>query len=341
MRFLRRQTLNRRAVYDNTLYVDTNKSVIMDSRSALKLPSGWGDVNSPPGDPANERPVVPLEGMIRYNNDTQDVEVYQGATWRALRYKEAGAIVQQTVGVGDGQNIYFGPLEPEPPAISQYGYNWSGANLLVIVENVIQLHQTNYTIEQNPTLIAEVYTGKTSASFNINDTTIYFNESIQITGASGSGTTATLTFTSRSKPPFSVGETVVIAGVEPYAYNGKATITACTTNSVSYLSSATGSMTVAGTVTSDHTVWPSIDIVGATVTGSNVPASTHVVSYTIDQDTGALESITVNHPLLGLTASGSNIIINQTSQPETGYYLLFSSPVPPGKQVTVLHGFDS
>lgn len=331
MRYLRRQTLNRRAVYDNTLYVDTNNAVVMGSRNTLQLPSGA----------TSERPVVPGNGMIRYNETSGDVEVYQGATWRALRFRESGQIVQQTVGVGDGLNIYFGPLNPAPPATAQNGYSWTGANLLVVVENVLQLHQTNYTVVQNPTLISEVYTGKTSASFNINDTTIYFNSSIQITGASGSGTTATLTFTTRTAPPFSVGESVIIAGIVPYAYNGKATITACTTSSLSYVSSATGSMTVAGTVTSNNTVWPSTDLVGAIVTGSNVQSNTAVSTYTVDSDTGALTSITVNKTLTGLTASGSSIVINKSSQPATGYYLLFSSPVPPGKQVTVLNGFDS
>ena len=47
MRFLRRLTLNRRAAFDNSLYVDTDGSVIMDSRTALKLPHGLGDDTMP------------------------------------------------------------------------------------------------------------------------------------------------------------------------------------------------------------------------------------------------------------------------------------------------------
>ena len=344
MRYLRRQTLNRRAAYDNTLYVDTNGSVIMGSRTALKLPNGLGDDNMSPGgvgDPNNERPVVPQNGMMRYNETTFDIEVYQGDTWRALRYRESGQITQQTLGVGDGDTVYFGPLNPAPPDISQNGYTWTGANLLVIVENVIQLHTTNYTVIQNPTFSAEVYSGKASATVNIGDNIIYLNTSLQTTGASGTGTTATLTFATQAAPPFSIGDDIIITGMTPYAYNGAGLVTACDTNSVSYLSTATGPQIVVGTVTSNDTIYPAIDIIGALVTGALIPPLSYVVDYNTDGTTGALTSITITNNIAGAPlAYGTPITIAENSQVGSGYYLHFSSPIPPGKPVTVLHGFD-
>jgi hypothetical protein len=75
-----------------------------------------------------------------------------------------------------------------------------------------------------------------------------FSGSFATTGASGSGTTATLTFATQPSPPFAVGNNITVAGVTPSGYNGTYVVTACTTSSVSYASSTTGSQTVAGTV---------------------------------------------------------------------------------------------
>jgi hypothetical protein len=344
MRYLRRQTLNRRAVYDNTLYVDTNGSVIMDSRTALKLPNGFGDDTMPSGgfgDLNNERPVVPQNGMMRYNETTLDIEVYQGSTWRALRYRESGAITQQTLGVGDGDTVYFGPLDPAPPAIAQNNYTWTGSNLLVIVENVIQLHTTNYLVEQNPTFSAETYVGTLSRTELVTATRLYFNTSLQTTGASGSSTTATLTFAAQPAAPFSIGETILVTGMTPYGYNGEAVVTNCNTTSVSYMNTTTGSQTVAGTITSINTIYPAVDITGAAVSGIGIPALTSVVTYTTDEATGALTSIDIDNPITGSPIiAGTEITIAESSQTGSGWYLQFSSPVPPGKPVTVLHGFD-
>jgi len=65
--------------------------------------------------------------------------------------------------------------------------------------------------------------------------------------ASGTGTTATVTFPTQSVAP-PVGSIVSIAGVTPTAYNGFWTVTASTTSSVSFKSTATGSQTVAGQI---------------------------------------------------------------------------------------------
>jgi len=333
MRYLRRQTLNRRAVYDNTLYVDTTNAVVMGSRNNVKLPSGS----------EAERPVSPLNGMMRYNETSLEVEVYQGSTWRALRYKEAGEIVQQTVGVGDGDTIYFGPLNPAPPAISQSGYTWTGSNLMVVVENVLQLHTTNYTVVQNPTFGAESYTGNASEPVTVGSTVISFNTSVLTAAASGNGTTATITIDSPTTfNPFSIGETILVAGVTPYAYNGEHVVTAVTDTTVSFVSTATGSLTVQGSITAESAIWPAIDIVGATVSGhAGIAVGTTVDSYDVDPNTGALTFILLSQPTAGSTIPvGTAITIAEGSQVGTGYYLKFGSPVPPGKPVTVLHGFD-
>lgn len=331
MRFLRRQTFNRRAVYDNTLYVDTNNAIVMGSQNNLTLPSG----------PDGTRPSVPVNGMIRYNTTSLDIEVYQGSTWRALRYRESGSITQQTLGIGDGDTLYYGPLNPAPTGNIQRGYTWSGANLLVLVENVLQLHTTNYTVVQNPTFPSEVYVGKTSTSTAIGASTLYFNTTVTTLTASGTGTTVTLTFTPQAAPPFAIGETIIVAGIIPYEYNGEFTVSGSTVSSVSYVHTATGTQTTSGTIEAASTIYPAVNIVGATLSGSSAITGRTVTSYTTDTNTGALTSIVLSAATSGsIIAANTPITITKSSQAGTGYYLYFSSPVPPGKAVTALIGFD-
>jgi hypothetical protein len=148
MRFLKRQTINRRQLKSTTVYSDiTDANVYINPRNSgsLVLPSGT-DAQQP-GKPGA---TSPINGMMRYNTDTNEVQVYQSNTWRSLRFKESTGITQQTLGIGDASEVTFGPLNPAPPTTVQSGASWGGQNLLVIVENVLQVHTTNYTITQAP-----------------------------------------------------------------------------------------------------------------------------------------------------------------------------------------------
>ena len=69
---------------------------------------------------------------------------------------------------------------------------------------------------------------------------------IATTGASGTGATATITHA--LSVTFTVGSTIVIAGMTPAGYNGTHTVTASSAGSVSFASATTGAQTVAGTI---------------------------------------------------------------------------------------------
>jgi len=69
---------------------------------------------------------------------------------------------------------------------------------------------------------------------------------LNVTGASGNGTTATLTYSGTYA--FSAGQTITVAGMVPVGYNGTYTVTSSSAGSVSYAGTTTGSMTVAGTI---------------------------------------------------------------------------------------------
>jgi len=78
-----------------------------------------------------------------------------------------------------------------------------------------------------------------------------YSSSVAVTAAtstaSGTGTTATITFPAQSAAP-PVGSIISISGVTPSAYNGNWVVTASSTTSVSFASTATGSQTVSGTI---------------------------------------------------------------------------------------------
>jgi hypothetical protein len=69
---------------------------------------------------------------------------------------------------------------------------------------------------------------------------------VATTGASGTGSVATVTFLGGATIP--VGYSVLIAGVTPNGYNGVHKVTASAAGSVSFASPATGAQTVAGTI---------------------------------------------------------------------------------------------
>jgi hypothetical protein len=129
MRFLKKQNLSKFRRTDRTVSYDEFGNVVMNTPRTLRLPKG---------DTPN-RDTTPQNGMIRYNTDIEDIEVYVNGIWRRLRYKEPVEIVQQNLGYGDYVKQMFGPLYPVP---------YAGQNVLVLIENVIQIHNTNYTLVQ-------------------------------------------------------------------------------------------------------------------------------------------------------------------------------------------------
>lgn len=170
MRFLKTLTLNRRAIYDSRVALNTDNTFTVADSTAMVLPTSSSSLST-----------VQTEGMIRYNSSTHEVEVYQGstATWRTLRFKEATKIVQQSLGDIDGYSYFYGPLNSvyDPTNISsnvpgsggQSAGQFGGQNILVLIENVFQIYNTNYVITANPTAGLT-----TTADSNAGSTTLTF-----------------------------------------------------------------------------------------------------------------------------------------------------------------------
>ena len=152
MRFLKEQNLNKYRRTDHTVSHDIYGQVNLATTYSVALPSGT--TLQRPGTPSPGPAHV--NGQIRYNTDTNEIEAYSNGAWRALRYKEPTTITYQTIGTGDYVATYFGPLTPtnesgyaNSDGIVVFGSDY-GKNIMVFVENVFQIWTTNYVLEQNP-----------------------------------------------------------------------------------------------------------------------------------------------------------------------------------------------
>jgi hypothetical protein len=140
MRLIRSQSTNLRSIRGSGVKYDSNDQVIMDSKTGALLPKGR----------ENDRPFYPENGYIRYNTDSNELEVYQNGAWREVRFKEPNrnpGIVQQNLGVGDASETDFGPLNSQDP---EFPVPEEPQNILVFIENVFQIATTNYELVQNP-----------------------------------------------------------------------------------------------------------------------------------------------------------------------------------------------
>jgi len=138
MKFVKRQSTSRGINADTKgINIDALGLTTINTDKAVIVPKG----------DTNARPFIPIEGMIRYNTDETEFEVYHNGAWKPIRFREPTTIVQQNLGNGDGTETTFGPLNSGD---SFYPVPISQNNILVTIENVFQLATTNYTLVQNP-----------------------------------------------------------------------------------------------------------------------------------------------------------------------------------------------
>ena len=137
MRFLKQKTISRYSPSDNTLFTNHYGRAIMDLTGGLRLPKGS----------TSERPQLSgvrnpngANGFIRYNTTTNSIEAYIDGVWEVVRAPGATTITKQTLGPGDEVETTFGPLSQIPS---------SENNILVFVENVFQISDTNYNLVDN------------------------------------------------------------------------------------------------------------------------------------------------------------------------------------------------
>ena len=129
MRFVKKQQLNSKLITDPSVSVEANGQVVLGTNYAVKVPTGT----------TAERPAHPENGQLRYNTEINEFEFYVNNAWEEARTMRPNTITIQTLGTGDATEQEFGPLNPTPA---------SAANVLVLVENVVQIAGVNYTMIQ-------------------------------------------------------------------------------------------------------------------------------------------------------------------------------------------------
>ena len=153
MRLIKAQTTNLRSIYSKGVKYDIDDQVILDSTNVMLAPKGRGPVlaDQVSVDPAgaSQRPTSPTNGHVRYNTSTSQFEAYQNGAWREVRFKEPNqdpGIVWQTLSpAGDQVETVFGELQSGD---ANYPVPADANNILVLIENVLQIPTTNYTIHQ-------------------------------------------------------------------------------------------------------------------------------------------------------------------------------------------------
>jgi hypothetical protein len=145
MKFLKQKNISKYSITDQTLFTNHYGRAVMGLSGGLRLPQGTTAQRPQtsgvryPGD-ASEF----ADGTIRYNLDTNSLEALIAGVWEVVRAPGATTITKQTLGPGDGSAVAFGPLTLTPS---------SADNIIVLVENVMQISTTNYTLTSSNTYI--------------------------------------------------------------------------------------------------------------------------------------------------------------------------------------------
>ena len=145
MRLLKAQNTNLRSITGKGVQYGIDDLVTVDSTNSMIVPKGTDA----------QMPSSNVNGMLRYNTDDNQFEAYQNGAWREIRFKEPNqdpGITWQEIGTGDATETVFGELNSGD---TDFPYPDSADNILVLIENVIQIPTTNYSIHQT----AEITTG--------------------------------------------------------------------------------------------------------------------------------------------------------------------------------------
>lgn len=162
MKFLKQKNISKFSISDQTLFANQYGRAVMDLTGGLRLPKG--NTLQRPQLIGVRTPEGP-DGYIRYNTTTHQIEGYIDGNWVTIRAGRTDTITKQTLGPGDYEATIFGPLTKDP---------FQDDNIIVLVENVMQISQTNYNILYNYQGSGDAYIEFTSPVPLDKYVTIYF-----------------------------------------------------------------------------------------------------------------------------------------------------------------------
>lgn len=171
MKFLKQKSISKYSPNDDSIiaydvrgknHTGDGGRVIMDMTGGLRLPKGT----------TNQRPQLTglrtpngSNGYIRYNTDTNSIEAYVDSGWQVVSSPAVTSITKQTLGPGDYVETIFGPLTIIPP---------SENSIIVLVENVFQISDTNFNLLYDHLAPGDCYIEFTEAVPLDKNITIYY-----------------------------------------------------------------------------------------------------------------------------------------------------------------------
>jgi hypothetical protein len=164
-------------------------------------------------------------------------------------------------------------FNPSLGELTLYAYN------LVGVRNTALLQEHLEAARMATNLLLSRWSNQGVNLWAVDKVVVPFGVPVAVTGCSGNGSVATLTYNSVDTPVYTAGTTVTISGMDPVAYNGSFTVVSSSPGSVSVSSSATGSFVSAGVINCDAVSTYSVDpntvvILDAYVTNPNSGSNT-------------------------------------------------------------------
>ena len=207
MKFLKTKNISQFSINDRALiyYPAGNgpgNRVVVNANGGMMLPKG---TTAQRPQLTSVRQPTDANGTIRYNTTIPALEAYVGGAWVTVASPFAAAITKQTLGPGDGVFTIFGPLNTTYAP----SYAASADNVLVLVENVMQISTTNFTINQNPTSTGTGAEINATALSSANNGTSYVITSVGTTTFTSFGAganTAGTVFTKSGATPTGSGK---------------------------------------------------------------------------------------------------------------------------------------
>lgn len=131
-------------------------------------------------------------------------------------------------------------FNPALGELTLYAFN------LIGVRNTAVLQEHMESARMATNLMLARWSNQGVNLWQVDKVTVPLAQEVVITGASGTGTVATLTYYDIDTPVYTVGTTITVTGMNPSTYNGSHIVVASSPGSVSFASTATGAFVSGG-----------------------------------------------------------------------------------------------
>ena len=131
-------------------------------------------------------------------------------------------------------------FNPALGELTLYAFN------LIGVRNTAVLQEHMESARMATNLMLARWSNQGVNLWQVDKITVPLAQEVAITGASGTGAIATLTYYDIDTPVYTVGSTITVVGMNPSTYNGSHIVVASSPGSVSFASTATGAFVSGG-----------------------------------------------------------------------------------------------